>query len=41
MKRKSFSAWALLLFLIVSLAGCGSREEDAKNTASYQHITAE
>ena len=41
MKRKSFSAWALLLFLIVSLAGCGSREEDAKNTASYQQITAE
>lgn len=41
MKRKNFAAWALLLFLIVSLAGCGSREEDAKNTASYQQITAE
>ena len=40
MKRKNFAAWALLLFLIVSLAGCGSREEDAKNTASYQQITA-
>lgn len=41
MKRKNFAAWALLLFLIVSLAGCGSREEDIKNTASYQQITAE
>ena len=41
MKRKNFAAWALLLLLIVSLAGCGSREEDAKNTASYQQITAE
>ena len=41
MKRKNFAAWALLLFLIVSLAGCGSREEDAENTASYQQITAE
>ena len=41
MKRKNFVAWALLLFLIVSLAGCGSREEDAENTASYQQITAE
>ena len=40
MKRKNFAAWALLLFLIVSLTGCGSREEDA-NTASYQQITAE
>ena len=39
MKRKNFAAWALLLFLIVSLAGCGSGEE--KNTASYQQITAE
>lgn len=41
MKIKNFAAWALLLFLIVSLAGCGSREEDAENTASYQQITAE
>ena len=41
MKRKNFAAWALLLFLIVSLAGCGSMEEDAENTASYQQITAE
>ena len=41
MKRKNFAAWALLLFLIVSLTGCGSREEGAKNTASYQQITAE
>lgn len=41
MKIKNFAAWALLLFLIVSLAGCASREEDAKNTASYQQITAE
>lgn len=41
MKRKNFAAWALLLFLIVSLAGCGSREEGAENTASYQQITAE
>ena len=41
MKRKNFAAWALLLFLMVSLAGCGNREEDAKNTASYQQITAE
>ena len=41
MKRKNFAAWALLLFLIVSLAGCSSREDDAKNTASYQQITAE
>ena len=39
MKRKNFAAWALLLFLIVSLAGCGSREEE--NTASYQQVTAE
>ena len=41
MNRKKFAAWILLLFLIVSLAGCGSREEDAENTASYQQITAE
>ena len=41
MKIKNFAAWALILFLIVSLVGCGSREEDAKNTASYQQITAE
>lgn len=41
MKRKNFAAWAVLLFLIVSLAGCGSREENIKNTASYQQITAE
>ena len=41
MKRKNFAAWALLLFLIVSLTGCGSREEGAENTASYQQITAE
>ena len=41
MKRKTFAAWALLLFLILSLAGCGSREEDTENTASYQQITAE
>lgn len=41
MKRKNFAAWALLLLLIVSLAGCSSREEDIKNTASYQQITAE
>ena len=41
MNRKNFAAWALLLILIVSLAGCGSREEDAENTASYQQITAE
>ena len=41
MKRKNFAAWALLLFLMVSLAGCGNREEDAKNTDSYQQITAE
>ena len=39
MKRKKFAAWSLLLLLIVSLAGCGSREEE--NTASYQQITAE
>lgn len=41
MKRKNYAAWALLLFLIVSLTGCGSREEEAENTASYQQITAE
>ena len=41
MKRKNFTAWALLLFLIVSLAGCSSREDDDKNTVSYQQITAE
>ena len=41
MNIKNFAAWALLLFLIVSLAGCDSREEDAENTASYQQITAE
>lgn len=41
MKRKNFAAWALLLLLIVCLAGCGSREDDDKNTASYQQITAE
>ena len=41
MNRKKFAAWILLLFLIVSLAGCGSREEDTKNTVSYQQITAE
>ena len=29
------------MFLIVSLAGCGSREEDTMNTVSYQQITAE
>ena len=29
-----------MLFLL-TIAGCGSREEDAKNTASYQQITAE
>ena len=40
MKRKNFEAWDLLLLLIVCLAGCGIREEDA-NTASYQQITAE
>ena len=28
-----------MLFLL-TIAGCGSREEDAKNTASYQQITA-
>lgn len=38
MNRKKFAAWILLLFLIVSLAGCGSREV---NTVSYQQITAE
>ena len=41
MNRKKFAAWILLLFLIVSLAGCGSREEDTMNTVSYQQITAE
>ena len=41
MKRKNFAAWALLLLLIVCLAGCGSREDDDKKTASYQQITAE
>lgn len=41
MNRKKLAAWILLLFLIVSLAGCGSREEDAMNTVSYQQITAE
>ena len=41
MKIKNFAAWALILFLIVSLAGCGSREEDTMNTVSYQQITAE
>ena len=41
MKRKNFAAWVLLLLLTVSLAGCGSREEDTKNTVSYQQITAE
>ena len=41
MKRKNFAAWALILFLIVSLTGCGSREEDTMNTVSYQQITAE
>ena len=40
MNRKKFTAWILLLFLIVSLAGCGSREEDTMNTVSYQQITA-
>ena len=40
MKRKNFAAWALLLFLIVPLAGCSSREEDTMNTVSYQQITA-
>ena len=40
MKRKSFAAWALILFLIAFLAGCSSREEEAGNTASYQQITA-
>ena len=39
MKRKNFAAWVPLLFLIVSLPGCGSREDG--NTASYQQITAE
>ena len=41
MKRKNFAAWALLLFLIVPLAGCSGREEDTNNTVSYQQITAE
>ena len=41
MKRKNFAAWVLLLLLTVSLAGCCSREEDTKNTVSYQQITAE
>ena len=41
MNRKKFAAWILLLFLIVSLAGRGSREEDTMNTVSYQQITAE
>lgn len=41
MKRKNFAAWVLLLLLTVSLTGCGNREEDAENTASYQQITAE
>ena len=40
MKRKNFVAWTLLLFLIISLAGCGSKEEDAE-THSYQQITVE
>lgn len=40
MKRKNFVAWTLLLFLIISLAGCGSKEEDAE-TPSYQQITVE
>ena len=40
MKRKNFAAWVLLLLLTVSLAGCGSMEEDAETT-SYQQITAE
>ena len=40
MNRKKFTAWILLLFLIVYLAGCGSREEDTMNTVSYQQITA-
>ena len=41
MNRKKFAAWILLLFLIVSLAGRGNREEDTMNTVSYQQITAE
>ena len=40
MKRKSFAAWTLILFIIAFLVGCSSREEEAGNTASYQQITA-
>lgn len=41
MKRINIVIWALFLLLLLTLAGCGSREEDAENTASYQQITAE
>lgn len=41
MKRKNIAILALFLLLLFTLAGCGSREEDTKNTASYQQITAE
>ena len=41
MRRKNFSTWVLLLLLTITLIGCGSREEEVENTASYQQITAE
>ena len=39
MKRKNIAIWALFLLFLLTLAGCGSREDG--NTASYQQITAE
>ena len=41
MKIKNIAIWALFLLVLLTLAGCDSREEDAENIVSYQQITAE
>ena len=41
MKIKNIAIWVLFLLVLLTLAGCDSREEDAENIVSYQQITAE